>query len=230
LRCSLYHVVKTEIMQTTTFTIQEKEAVRKYFGVSLEELGEAEFKKKLKSLRAKYHPDNFEKFEDETVREMATERFQTIETLSQKLEHFLGNRAQGVQIAGEDFMSAHALFAIKRLKIEILTSDKDLKYQLFGRFYRWLQYGDTFQIPGTKAAIVMDEGHRGTSIGYQESIRLYLTFGEEDSIEDMVQWLYDRIEGRANKLLVAGNAVDIEPYQMMYAIRQQSFLRLASGK
>ncbi len=217
-------------MQAVTFTIQEKEAIQKYFGVSLEELEAGVFKKQLKSLRAKYHPDNFEKFEDETVREMATERFQTIESLSQKLEHFLENRSKDVQVAREDFMSANALFAIKRLKIEVLTSDKDLKYQLFGRFYRWLQYGDTFHIPGTKAAIVMDEGHRGTSIGYQESIRLYLTFDEDDSIEDMVQWLYDRIEGRANKLLIAGSTVYIEPYQMIYAIRQQSFLRLTSGE
>jgi len=216
-------------MESTTFTIQEKETVQKLFGASLEELQEAEFKKKLKSLRAKYHPDNFEKFEDETVQEMATERFQTIEQLSQKVERFLHNRSKGLQAASEDFMHANALFAIKRLKIEILTSDKDLKYQLFGRFYRWLQYGDTFHIPDTKAAIVMDEDHRGTSIGYQESIRFYLTFGEDDSIEDMVQWLYERINGRANKLLVAGNLVEIEPYQIIYAIKQQSFLRLAAG-
>lgn len=215
-------------MEPTIFTIQEKEEVQKYFGSKLEELDEEQFKKLLKTLRSKYHPDNFEKFEDETIREMATERFQTIEHLSSKIETYLRNRSAGVVVAGERFMDVNALFAIKRLKIEILTADKDLKYNLFGTYYRWLLSGDTFRIPGTQAAIVMDENHSGIRIGFQESIRMYLTFGEETSIEDIVQWLYERINGRANKLLIAGSLVEIEPYQMIYAIKKQSFLRLAA--
>jgi len=208
---------------------QEREAIQKYFGVPFEQLTAAEFKKTLKELRGKYHPDNFEKFADETIQEMATERFQTIQALAEKLEaHFSGKPlSYGSQRSEREvFMHEHAIFAANKLKIEVLTTDKDLKYHLFGSKYRWLQFGDTFKIPETEASIIIDEDHRGTSIGYQESIRMYLTFDENVSIEKIVEWLYPRIKGSARSLIVAGEKIEIEPFNIFYAIRKKAFVRI----
>lgn len=123
-------------------------------------------------------------------------------------------------------MNAHAVFAANKLKIEVVTTDKDLKYQLFGTHYRWLQFGDKYKIPDTQASIVMDEDHQGRSIGYQESIRMYLTFGENESIDKVVEWLYPRIKEKAKSLLIAGNRIEIEPFNIFYAIRKLAFLRI----
>jgi hypothetical protein len=216
-------------MSATTFTIKEKEEIRKIFGIPLEELKLEDFKKIHRELRAKYHPDNFEHLENEAVKEMATEKFQAIESLAAKVEAWLTDSkpaTTGFQTDVADHLRPDAVFAVKRLKIEILTSDKDLKYHLFGTHYRWLQFGDSFKIPGTGASIVIDEDYAGRRIGFQESVRMYLTFGETDSIEDIVAWFFGRIEGRASRLLIAGDAVDIEEQQIINAIKKESLLRL----
>lgn len=200
----------------------DREAIRKYFGKELEELDPDSFQALRKQLRARYHPDNFEKFEDETVREMATERFQLIEALSEKIDRHL----QGKLPAAAPIDHPGALFAFNKMKIEVITADKDLKYHLFGARYRWLLYGHSFRIPGTQAAIIIDEEHRGASIGYRETIRMYLTFGTEDSTEDIVNWLYERIEGRANSLIIHGETVAVQPHAILQAIRRTSFLRI----
>lgn len=211
------------------FTEKDKATIEKYFGVRLEELDAAQLKKIHRELRAKFHPDNFEKFEDETVREMATERFQLIEDLVAKLELYLSGKSTNTGFTrsdGEDFMNAYAVFAANKLKIEIITTDKDLKYHLFGTSYRWLQFGDKFKIPETQASIIIDEDHMGRSIGYQESIRMYLTFDENESIEKVVDWLYPRIKDQAKTLLIGGDRIEIEPFNIFYAIRKQAFLRV----
>ncbi|MBI5917377.1 MAG: hypothetical protein HY842_18570 [Bacteroidetes bacterium] len=216
-------------MPASTFTIKEKEEIRKLYGLPLEQLDLETFRKIHRELRAKYHPDNFEHLDNEAVKEMATEKFQAIELLSQKMEAWLANAppaASGYQTDVADYLRPDAFFAIKRLKIEILTADKDLKYHLFGTYYRWLQFGDSFKIPGTRASIVIDEDYAGRRIGFQESVRMYLTFGEEDSIEDMVEWLFDKVVGRATKLLIAGEAVDLDPEKIINAIKKESLLRL----
>lgn len=213
----------------SAITEKDKEAIKKYFGVPFEELDVEQFKKLRKQLRGKYHPDNFEKFEDETVREMATERFQMIEELAEKLEaHFSGKGlSTGFNKADrEDFMHEHAVFAANKLRMDIMTTDKDLKYQLFGTMYRWLQFGDKFKIPDTGASIVIDEDHQGQSIGYQESIRMYLTFDENESLEKIVEWMYPRIAGRAKTLLIAGEKIEIEPFSIFYALRKKAFQRI----
>lgn len=210
-------------------TEKDKEAIVKYFGVPVEDLDMEQLRKIHRELRAKFHPDNFEKFEDETVREMATERFQLIENLATQIEQHLSGKTLGFATKSQSdapFMQGGALFAIRKLKIELITSDKDLKYHLFGTFYRWLQYGDTFKIPDTKASIVMDEDHQGNRIGFQETIRMYLTFDEQDSIEAIVAWLFPKIQGRASRLLIAGDRVEIDPFELLYAIRKASFLRI----
>lgn len=212
------------------FDPKEKEDIKKYYEQMPEELNREDFIKKRKQLRAKYHPDNFEKYEDETVREMATERFQRIESLSEKLDAFLsGNIPAAIPTTQSDapvYRHSSAVFAAKRLKIELITGDKDLKYRLFGRKYRWLLFGDEFKIPDTDATIVMDEDHRGNSIGYVETVRFYLTFGEEQQISEIVDWLYPRLSEGVKKLLIDGESVDLHPVSILHAIQKVSFLRL----
>ena len=215
-------------MSSTTWSAQDQEALQKYYGQSLEELRPEEFHKTRKQLRAKYHPDNFEKFEDETVREMATERFQAIEQLNQKIElHFAGKL--GSDGSKDRAFHPNAQYAFDKLKIELITSDKDLKYQLFGTFYRWLVYGDKFKIPNTKASIIIDENHQGASIGYRESIRMYLSFDTDDVVENIVDWLFGKIEGRASSLLIHGDIVSIDYHAILQAIKKTSFLQIGPG-
>ncbi len=218
-------------MATTTFSSQEREEIRKLFGVPLEEMDNALFKKLRKELRAKYHPDNFEHFANEAVKEMATEKFQQIESLSERIGAFLDGSLPQRAVTDEkahDYWHPDALFAGKKIKIEILTSDKDLKYHLFGTQYRWLEFGDRFKIPATKASITIDEGHRGRRVGFQESIRMYLTFDEHDSIEEIVGWLFGKIEGRLNTLLVAGETVLVEQVAIENAIKKETYLRIGA--
>ena len=166
---------------SSPFTQKEKEEIRKIFGQYLEDLTRQDFKKTLKDLRLKYHPDNFEKFEDETVKEMATERFQNIEALAMKMDlHFEGDQLSVIpeDMNGGNYTTKGAVFAAKRMRIEIMTSDKDLKYRLFGTYYRWLELGDSYKIPGTHASIVIDENYAGRRIGFQESVKMYLSFDE----------------------------------------------------
>ena len=214
------------------FTIQEKEEIRRLFGLPLEQLDLETFRKTLKDLRSKYHPDNFEHLDNEAVKEMATEKFQAIESLASRVEAYLsGEKPAGssYQSNVNDYLHPDAVFTGKKLKIEILTSDKDLKYHLFGTYYRWLQMGDSFKIPNTGGSIVIDEDYSGRRIGFQESVRMYLTFGESDSIEDMVNWLFGKIEGRANKLLVAGEVIELDPVHIVNAIKKQTLLRIGAA-
>lgn len=118
-------------------------------------------------------------------------------------------------------MHPNAVFAGKSIKIEVITSDKDLKYHLFGSQYRWLEYGDSFNIPSTNASIVIDEGHLGRRIGFQESIRMYLTFSEEDSIDVIVDWLFDSIDERVNTLIVAGETVPVDREAIINAVKKK---------
>ena len=217
---------------STTFTIQEKEEIRKLFGLPLEQLDLETFRKVHKDLRLKYHPDNFEHLDNEAVKEMATEKFQAIEALAGRVEAYFTEEkpaATNYESNVEDYLRSDAVFAGKRLKIEILTSDKDLKYHLFGTFYRWLQNGDSFKIPNTGGSIVIDEDYMGRRIGFQESVRMYLTFNENDSIEDMVDWLFGKIQGRSGKLLVAGEIVEIDAEKMVRAIKKETILRIGAG-
>lgn len=219
-------------MAAITFTIQEKEEIRKLFGVPLEDLTLEIFKKIHRELRGKYHPDNFEHIGNEAVKEMATEKFQGIEHLAEKIESWLTNSrpaTTGYQTNVADHLRPDAVFAVKRLKIEILTSDKDLKYHLFGTHYRWLQFGDSFKIPNTGASIVIDEDYAGRRIGFQESVRMYLTFGETDSIEGIAAWFFEKIQERASKLLVAGEAVNVDYQEIVNAIKKESLLRIGTA-
>ena len=219
-------------MAGTTFSTKEKEDIRKLFGVPLEEMDAATLKQLHRELRTKYHPDNFEQFENEAIKEMATEKFQLIETLSEKITTYLSSsrpsRPLVTQSEDGDYLHPDAVFAGNKIKIELLTADKDLKYHLFGTQYRWLEFGDSFKIPNTKASIVIDEGHKGRSVGFQESIRMYLTFDENSSIEDIVAWLHGKIHGRTNTLLVKGETILVDEAAIVLAIKRQTYLRIGT--
>lgn len=215
-------------MSSKHWTEAEKDAIQKYYGQSIEALRPEDFHKARKKILAKYHPDNFEKFEDETIREMATDRFQSIEQLNKKIElHFAGKL--GLPNVQERAFHPDAQYAFDKLKIELITSDKDLKYHLFGTFYRWLVYGDKFKIPETSASIIIDEDHQGSSIGYRETIRMYLTFDTKDSVETIVNWLFEKIEGRASSLLIHGDVVEVAYDPILRAIKQTTFLQIGPG-
>jgi hypothetical protein len=211
-------------------TTKDREDIQKYFEANLEDLRPEDYKKILKQLRAKYHPDNFEKFEDETIREMATERFQRIEALASMIDaHFNGNtpapKAASVPNDSAIF-SDLAIFAANKLKVELITSDKDLKYHLFGTRYRWLTYGDRYQIPNTTGTLVIDGNHQGSRIGFNETIRMYLAFDEQASVDAIAQWLFSSLEGQQVKLIIEGNVTEVSSLAIQQAIRKASFLRL----
>ena len=211
------------------FDNQEKADILKYYELPFDKLDKETFIKKRKQLRAKYHPDNFAKYDDDTVKEMATDRFQSIEKLSEKLAAAFAGKPAAAKNNGTqpDYRHSSAVFAAKKLKIEIIADDKDLKYTLFGRRYRWLLLGDEFKIPGTDAVIVTDEDHRGTSIGFRETIRIYLTFGEEQKITEIVDWFFPRIENGAQSLLIGGDKIEVNRAAILQALQQRTFLRLS---
>lgn len=219
------------------FTPEESAEISELFGLALTQLSEESFRKILRELRVKYHPDNFEKFGDETVRQLATDRFQRIERLAEKIEAWLQgdtmpgpNRQNAPSADGSPYDDPRARFAYQAMKIEIRTDDKDLKYHLFGLFYRWLTLGERFKIPETQAFLVADEDYRGHSIGFRETIRVYLTFEETDPVENIVGWLYLKIAGRAETLLIEGEIVPIEFKTILEAIKIRSFKRLGQGE
>lgn len=213
------------------FTQAERAEIEKLFGLAPEQLNKDNFRQVLRELRVKYHPDNFEKFGDDTVRTLATERFQDIERLAAKIEDWLNGQLHVEKRPpnSDPIFGKDARFAVREMKIELRTSDKDLKYHLFGSFYRWLMLGDKFKIPETGAWLIADEGHAGHRIGFQETIRLYLTFGESDSVETIVGWLFSKIAGRADSLIIEGDVVPIEYPELLLAVKRRSFLRLEAA-
>ncbi|MFK7924592.1 MAG: hypothetical protein AB8H47_21730 [Bacteroidia bacterium] len=211
-------------MSSTHLTTQEKETIIALYGKSLENLNSEEFEKIHKGLRAKFHPDKFEQYDDEIVREMAKEKFQILEGLGAKVRaHF---QAGGGQVVIDDAFGEAAVFAYDNMKIEILTRNKDLKYHLFGSRLRWLEQGERFKVPKTGAYLVVEAAHRGMSIGFTESIKIYLTFGPEDDLSEIAVWLYERLEGQAEALIIEGKRLNVSLNDMLGVMRNKSFLRL----
>lgn len=207
----------------------ERKEIEDLFGMALEKMNMEDFESKLKSLRQKYHPDKFEKYEDEVVKEMASQRFKQVEKLAGKIRtHIQQGSHKAVQ--SDDFMHPLAKYAYDNMKIEILTKDKDLKYKLFKTGYRWLERGDRYKIPGTAASLIMEEDHRGMGIGFVESVKLYLSFGKTDVLEDVIRWLYERIEGHASGLIIEGKRIKVDFLQMVQAIKKQSFVGIEAPK
>lgn len=218
-------------MPDQVFSPQEIEDIRTLFGSTPEQFDAESLKKTLRDLRAKYHPDNFEKFGDETVRQLATERFQRIQQLGEKMEAWLAGTlpAPEPHPKADPLFDPQAQFAYQAMKIEIRTGDKDLKFHLFGTFYRWLTLGERFKIPEAGGAyLIADEEHIGHKIGFQETIRVYLTFAENDPVESIVGWLWNKIAGRADALLIEGEVVEMNYEALLLSVKRRSFRRLAA--
>ena len=208
-------------------TPEEKKEIQEIFGKSLETLDLETFEQLHKEQRMKYHPDKFEKYEDEVVKELANRRFQRIEALAEKVKPFLKGESKLKMPQGEeDIFSEDAQFAFDGMKIEIITKNKDLKYLLFGSRYRWLERGDKFKVPNTNAKIIIDEGHSGNLIGFTETIRMYLSFTESDSLFEITKWLYERIAGEADALIIQGRRIPVDFQEMTTYIMRKSMLRL----
>jgi len=213
-------------MQSDIITAQDLEEINYYFG-SVDELDYDDYKKKKKELQLKYHPDSFEKYKDDIVLEMANRTFQKVQLLSSKLELLL-NKKFNPETSSEDWNSSRAFFAIEKMKVEVITGNKDLKYHLFGSKYRWLAYGESFTIPKTKAKIIIDEGHQGNRIGFKETIRMYLTFGPEDSVELISLWFYSNLLKNASNMIIDGKRMDIDLLQINQAIKRTAFKGIAA--
>ena len=58
---------------------------------------------------------------------------------------------------------------------------------------------------------------------------MYVTFGINDAVEDIVDWLYDRLHGRANSLLIEGESISVDRNELLRKIKKTSFLQIAAG-
>ena len=215
-----------------TITASDKQHIQKYFGSSLEELTFTDFQQKHKQLRVKYHPDNFAKFDDETIHEMATERFQLIEELAEKLKAFFEEKQKVTVAEKESEIVATTVqnrYAYDDLKFEIITRNKDLKYHLFGKFYRRLSWGERYQIPNTGASLIMDNNHVGNAIGFNETIVFYLSFAASESVHDIAEWLYKNIVGQATSLLISKEWTPIDLLAIRRAIERKTILEITAG-
>jgi hypothetical protein len=218
-------------MSTTLFTPAELEAIEKYFGARWSDLDLENFKAIRNKLRAKYHPDKFEKFDDETVKEMAKERFQEIERLCEKMMNVLENNdlaGLSQSTSSDSFLHPEAKYGYEGMQIDIRTGDKDMKYHLFGTQYRWIEMGEKFKIPGTNAFVIAEANYTGRAVGYIETVRIYLSFGRSDSLDVIIDWLYFKIAGRALSLVIEGNVVKIDRSEMLLYIRRKSFLEIGN--
>ena len=216
-------------MTNDYFTPDDKTEIQQLFGVSPENLEKESFKKTLRDLRAKYHPDNFEKFGDDTIRQLASDRFKAIEKIAAKIEDWFNGKVTMAPPSSSNtdpIFDKMARFGYREMKIEIRTRNKDLKYVLFGTFYRWLMLGDKFKIPETNAWVIADEAYTGVSIGFNETIRLYLTFDEKDSVQTIVQWFFQKISGHADSLIIEGEIIPVKYEDILLAIKRRSFLRI----
>jgi len=207
------------------FTKDERDKVTEYFGKIPEELTMEEFEQIHRELRAKYHPDKFEKYSDDIVRMLASEKFKEIELLADKIQkHFLAKK--NFETTERKDGENQPKYAYNELKIEIVTKEKDLKYYLFGTHYRWLERGDKYKIKGTNASIIIDANYANRSIGFNESIKMYLTFSETDSLEIIMGWLFSQITGYATTIIIEGKPVKVDFEELLVAVRSKTILRL----
>jgi hypothetical protein len=202
-------------------TPDEKKKIKEYFHKEWDQLSTEEIEEKQKALRAKYHPDKFEQYQNELVKELAISRYHEIEALVLKWK-----TEQTESPTGRASTDPTPQYAYEGMAIEIITKDKNLKYQLFGSRYAFLLAGDHFRIPGSKARIIIDSRHSGLRIGYTESIQAFLSFGKEDDLELIFRWLLDRIRTDADFLYIEGQKMAIDLETVLTFVRSKSILLL----
>jgi hypothetical protein len=207
-------------------TDQERERIQKYFGRELSEINNDNFKSLKKEAQRKYHPDKFAHFEDETVLEMAKDRFQEIERLSQKLEAYLSGAASAAPMAEDPEADPNVAYRSDGMDLEIMTSDADLKFRLFRS--RYIERGDEVRIRGTKAKLISLADYGSRSAGFRENVKLRLAFGPQNDLSQIVEWLFRHISGVTSNFVIEGKIVPIEPYEILKAIRRESIKELGA--
>ena len=206
---------------------EEKVLIVKYFGKDLKELDEEGFKLAAKEAKKTYHPDKFSQYDDDLVIEMAKERFQTIQLLGKKVESYLKIRA-GIDEMPEENEDQATGYYTDGIDIDIMTTDKQLKYRIFGQpiIYR----GDRSKIPGTKAKIfALEDYSPRVSAGFRDNVKVKLVFGTEDSVYEIVDWIFKHISGRTSSFVIENKLVNITPGEILQAIKREAHLELGPG-
>lgn len=208
-------------LMSDRLTAQDLEHVEKWFGARLEDIDAERFATLHKAARKKFHPDNFAHLDDETVLEMAKDRFQALEKLASKVLQHFEREAAPIQAAAERYTS-------DGMALDIMTSDKTLKFQLFRS--TTIYEGDKVSIPNTQAKLIArDDYLPRISTGFRDNIKLYLQFGPDDSMQDIVNWLFLHINGRSSNFVIEGKVVKIVPEEIYAAIRREARLELGPG-
>lgn len=209
---------------TDRLTTQDLDKIRKWLGSDLENLSEESFAVALKAARKKFHPDNFAHLEDDSVMEMAKERFQELETLADKIRKHLARGSEASEVRDEESGQQHR-YASDGMAVEIMTSDKTLKFQLFNS--TMIYEGDKIGIKGTRAKLVSrDDYLPRISTGFRDNIKLFLAFGPEDPLQVVVEWLFRHINGRTSNFVIEGKVVPVEPLAILRAIQKEARLEL----
>ncbi|MEL6676326.1 MAG: hypothetical protein AAFR61_29230 [Bacteroidota bacterium] len=202
--------------------------IQKLLKMSLQDITEEKLQDLKKSARKKYHPDNFASYDDAVVQELAKERFQEIEELTAKIDLFLQSGQQLSDLQDNPQFEGYqeeAVYGTEGIQIEIMTREKTLKYQLFNR--RVIYAGDSGIIPETNARLIALESHAGNvTMGFRDNIKTKLIFGPEDSVLQIVSWLFRRINGKTSSFVIEGKVVKVDPYEILKAIRKETLMEL----
>lgn len=202
---------------------QDQELIQKYFGKGLNEINADNFQQLRREARSKYHPDNFTHFGDETVLEMAKDRFQEIEQLSRKIASYLEGLTPAASSA-EVPEDPNVVYRSEGMRIDIMTTDAALKFRLFRS--RMIDQGDEVKIKGTQAKLISLEDYYNRGAGFRETIKVMLAFGEQQDLMPVVEWLFRHISGVTSSFVIEGKLVPIEPYAILKAVRQESIKEL----
>lgn len=209
-------------------TEEDKSLIIKYFGKPLKELDQEGFQQALKEAKKTYHPDKFSQYDDELILEMAKERFQQIQKLEIKVTNYLKIKEQmgeDADITEED--GPDKGFYTDGINIDIMTTDKHLKYRLFNSPI--IDRGDRVVIKGTKARLIALEDYSPrVSAGFRDNIKVKLSFGVEDSIYEIANWIFKHISGKTSSFVIENELVNITPGEILNAIKQEAHLELGS--
>jgi hypothetical protein len=212
-------------MSRVVFSQAERELIERYFGCSLEALADADYKKISRQLLARHHPDAHAGQSPEEI-ERLTEQFQELQALVQKVRLHFAPEVRDDEL-DERIRDPEARFAYQRMNFEVMTSHKGFKYLIMRSRFARLERGDQLRIPQSSAFLVVNEDYQGISVGFQESVKMYLTFHPEDAVEQVVWWLFLHLLlfGISN-LRIEGQRVPVEYEEMLRAVKRKSLLRL----
>lgn len=190
------------------------------FRVPVEDMTSEVVQEKRHLFHKQYHPDRFAYLDDTELNKLLNEVYRDMLDRLRRVEEHLLRSDHGLmhRKPGDPELSA------VDLEIQLITQNKDLKYVLFGSYYRWLSKGERFRIPRTDATLTSSGNHRGNAIGFNENIRLYLTYGTQDRLDEIVIWFYTRIVDQVSALWIDDKRVDVEPRAIFNALARMKLL------